>query len=323
MALIFRKIKFDFYHQIRVLLRKLRNGNKNENVFLDRNLWMTSTLSLSSPDGDIESLFQENPDGPINIVIGRNGLTGMMGALPLVYSEWMIERQYRYGDVTAKSFIDLFGHRLYCLDYLAWKKNHICAAAESRGYHPLQMPILALSGLLNGFQSPAMAEFAAFFVSTERSQINLERWLSLQFSIQVAIIPFTGSWYSVSSQEICMLGNPEQTLGRAPMLGRVRLEREACFDVVLGPVNTEQLYRFILQEEVQKELVEGITNYVGPLLNFSVFLIVRNDDIPVIPLGEGMLGKTLRLGINTEYSLQKIFLINSSAHQKDSCYASN
>ncbi|EDQ2876742.1 type VI secretion system baseplate subunit TssG [Salmonella enterica subsp. enterica] len=312
MALILRKIKFDFYHQIRVLLRSLRKRDKNEAVFLDRNLWMTSTLSLSSPDGDIESLFQENSDDPINIVIGRNGLTGMMGALPLVYSEWMIERQYRYGDVTAKSFIDLFGHRLYCLDYLAWKKNHISAAAESCGYHPLQMPVLALTGLLNSIQSPAMAEFAAFFISTERSQINLERWLSLQLSIQVEIIPFTGSWYSVSSQEICMLGNSQQILGVAPTLGRVRLEREACFDVVLGPVNIEQLYRFILEDEVQKELVKGIRNYVGPLLNFSVFLIVCNDDIPIIPLGEGMLGKTLRLGINAEHSFQKIFLINSA-----------
>ena len=129
--------RFNFYQQVRTLLHKLRGDNTATAETLDAKLRIVSPLSLDAPAGQIAGIEQENPEDPLRITVWQNGLTGALGALPTAYTEWMIGRQYRYGDHSAKAFLDMFGHRLYCLDYLAWQKNHLYALAESQTQLPL------------------------------------------------------------------------------------------------------------------------------------------------------------------------------------------
>ena len=156
MAVIPVVSKFSFYQQVRLLLRKLRDGRTTDATLLDEQVEFISTLSLDAPHGEVENLRQETPCSPIEVRAWHNGLTGAMGALPTAYSEWLIARQYRYGERSAKAFLDMFGHRLYCLDYLAWQKHHLYARAEAEAQPPLQTAIMALSGLLMSRPSPEL-----------------------------------------------------------------------------------------------------------------------------------------------------------------------
>ncbi|MEZ2578327.1 type VI secretion system baseplate subunit TssG [Buttiauxella ferragutiae] len=298
MAVIPNISRFHFYQQIRLLLRRLRDGKTPDAALLDEKLQLVSTLSLNAPNGQIEKIYPFEDGTPLQVVIPHNGLTGAMGALPTAYSEWMIERQYRYGDHSAKAFIDLFGHRLYCLDYLAWQKHHLYALAESQLKTPLQTEILGLTGLLTASPASTLAHYACLFASPVRSMANLERLLSRMFSIPAQIVPFTGSWRAVDKNEQCQLGNPDQTLNTAPVIGHVRQEVHAHFDVILGPMSPETSRRFVPQGSAWKEVWLRVRDYVGPAMDFSVSLVISSANSTPRTLGMSTLGLDLCLGSN-------------------------
>lgn len=308
MALISVVSKFHFYQQIRVLMRKLRDGSTPDAVLLDEKIQISSSLSLDSPNGQVDNIRQEAPDSPVEVTVWHNGLTGAMGALPTAYTEWMIERQYRYGDRSAKAFIDLFGHRLYCLDYLAWQKYHLSALAESQEQLPLQTEILALTGRLSGAVLPEQIHNAVFFSSPVRSMANLEGLLNQMFGIPAKIIPFTGGWQPVAVEERCQLGDTRQTIAIAPMLGSVRLELHSHFDVILGPMSPAVSCRFTQSGSVRSAVWKCIRDYVGPVLDFTISLSISSVGLAPIPLGKGALGLDLCLGHNRESYLRQVRL---------------
>lgn len=288
--------RFNLFQQIRLLLRNYRDGHTPDATLLDERMRIISTLSLNAPNGQVESIRQPSSDSPVDVVAWYNGLTGSMGALPTAYSEWLIERQFRYSDVSAKAFIDLFGHRLYCLDYLAWQKNHLYARAESQSVLPLSNEILALSGLLRSGVPTTLANHASQFASPVRSMVNLERWLSTHFEVPVKIIPFTGGWREVEPHTCCQLGNLSQHLATAPMIGTMRREVHAHFDVILGPMSSQKSLRFTSRQGSSRELWSCIRSYVGPVLDFSISLTICSKDLAPRPLGMGAIGLDISLG---------------------------
>lgn len=308
MALIPVKSKFSIFQQIRLLLRQFHDGSTQDATLLDEKLQIVSTQSLDSPHGEIECLSQETPDSPVRVTAWYNGLTGAMGALPTAYTEWLIERQYHYSDGSAKAFIDVFGHRLYCLDYLAWQKNHLYALAESRSALPLQREIFALTGLLSGSAPALQVTQAAVLASGVRSMVNLERLLSQRYGVPAEIVPFTGGWSDVDPGDRCQLGNPAHTLATAPMIGSMRREVHSRFDIFLGPMPPETSRRFTAGAQERKELWSCVQNYVGTVLDFSVSLVISSADLALRPLGESAVGFDLCLGHNTRSHLHRVRL---------------
>ncbi|WP_421671109.1 type VI secretion system baseplate subunit TssG [Rahnella sp. EDr1-12] len=304
--------RFNFYQQVRTLLHKLRHRNAPADTpsadLLDARLRLISTLSLEAPAGQIASIEQETPEDPLRVTVWQNGMTGALGALPTAYSEWMIERHYRYGDHSAKAFLDMFGHRLYCLDYLAWQKNHLYARAESETQPPLQQATLALTGLLTSMSVSGGENYAHLFSSPVRSLVNLEVWLSHYYGVPVHITPFTGGWKTVDSAEHCQLGKPGQTLDTAPMIGRVRWEVQSHFDVTFGPMDQNQSQHFIPQGKFYQEIWGRIQEYVGPGLDFSIHLSISSRHTLPVPLGSGQLGLGICIGHRDPEQLLKVCL---------------
>lgn len=288
--------RFNFYQQVRTLLHKLRGGKACTVETLDSKFHFVSPLTLEAPAGQIVSIKQERRDAPLYVTVGQYGLTGALGILPTIYTEWMITRQYRYGDHCAKAFIDMFGHRLYCLDYLAWQKNHLYALAESQASPPLALATQALTGLLTSRSVSGGDNYAHLFSSSVRSLANLEVWLSHYYGVPVHITPFTGGWNTVEQDEYCQLGKPDQCLETAPMIGLVRWDIQSHFDVTLGPMSQQQSQDFIPQGKFYPEIWERIEEYVGPGLNFSVHLSITNGSSPILTLGCGQLGLDICIG---------------------------
>lgn len=300
--------RFNFYQQIRTLLQKLRGGKTETADILDTQLRLVASLSLEAPCGQIASIEHEMPCDSLRITVWQNGLTGAQGALPTAYTEWMIERQYRYGDHSAKAFLDIFGHRLYCLDYLAWQKNHLYALAESETQLPLKQATLALTGLLTSMSVSGGEHYAHLLSSPVRSLVNLELWLSHYYGVPAHIKPFTGGWKAVAETERCQLGRVDQPLEIAPMIGRVRWEVQSHFDVTFGPMDQERSQHFIAQGKFYREIWARVREYVGPGLDFSIHLSISSHSTPPAALGVGRLGLDMCIGHRKPGTLRQICL---------------
>lgn len=297
--------KFNFYQQVRILLLKLRTDKMSAIETLDKKIHFTSTLSLNSPNGQVERIESDFTGEPVIVTVSVNGLTGAMGALPTVYSEWLIERHTNYSDTCAKAFFDIFGHRLYCLDYLAWQKNHLYARAELESEQPLHKENLALTGLLNSFSYFGAEYYAHIFSLSVKSMVNLEVWLGHYYSVPVHVTPFTGGWSSVHLSETCNLGMKQQPLKIAPMIGHFRWDFQSYFTVTLGPMKESLSQAYLPEGEFYHDLWERINYYVGPGLNFKVFLNLIDGNSS--PLGEGQLGRHLCIGDQLKSRLLQVY----------------
>jgi len=277
---------------LRLLSRK--QGIDSKRV-LEEQIIFISPLSLDAPKGAVGPIeYQGNNRWQVEVA--AHGLTGSLGALPTVYTEWLIERHYRYGDKTAKAFLDIFNHRLHILRYLSWQKYHYYAMAELSACRPLREAIWAFSGVTHSVPSFKQERFAELFAHSVRSMLNLETWLKHTFSAPARITPFTGVWRAMAPELCCCLGRPSQTLASAPMLGRVYWDRQSHFTVTLGPVLLQDAGLFLPQGKYYKKLWSQIREFVGAGLDFDVDLLIKNTSNNMTQLGAGQLGLDICLG---------------------------
>lgn len=298
--------KFSFYQQVRTLLCKLRDGKMTMPEILDRKLFLVSTLSLKTSDGQVAGIERESSEEPIKVTLFKEGLTGSLGVLPTIYSEWMIARHYRYGDQSAKAFLDIFDHRLYCLNYLAWQKNHFYAHAEFDVKRPLQQVTLACCGFLTAGSTLNGERYAHLFSSSVRTLANLEAWLSHCFNTPVQIQPFIGKWLTVNESERCRLGHYVQKLESAPLIGTVRWDIQSHFNVRLGPMKQLDAQRFIPHGKLHQEIWQCIRDYVGPVLEFTIYLEI--NDCETAPLGTAQLGFSASISQNEAMTTRQVYL---------------
>ena len=298
----------NFFQQVRLMLRRLtRQQGKDNTQVLEEQLSFISPLSLDAPKGEVTSVMPLD-EQRWQIEVAAHGLTGALGALPTVYTEWMIERYYRHGDKTAKAFLDIFTHRLHSLRYLAWQKYHYYAMAEFSANRPLSQAIRALSGMTNGIPSQQQEQFADLFAHSVRSLLNMETWLKHRFSVVAKVTPFTGGWQVMDHALCCRLGDPSQTLAAAPMLGSVYWDRQSHFTVTLGPVPMKDAALFLPKGKHYQNLWSHIREYVGQGLDFDIDLLIESKSNVMTPLGGGRLGLDICLGHSKGAGQHKIRL---------------
>lgn len=258
---------------------------------LSEKICFISPLSLEAPDGEIGEITL-TPEQQWQVEVRSHGLTGALGALPEVYTEWLITRYYRYGDRTAKAFLDMFTNHLQALRYRAWLKYHYYAQYEVQDRPPLEQAIRALAGFgpATGYQTAC----AAIFAHPVRSLLHLERWLETLYGVAVSVTPFTGGWRVMPPAQRCCLGRADQPLGQAPMIGQVAMDMAAHFTVALGPVPENRITLFLPQGEHYVSLWRQIRGYVGPGLDFDIDLL--RDGGGHNQTGKGQLGRDLCLG---------------------------
>lgn len=320
MAIMAIVSKFNLHQQIRILLRQLRNGKDKDESLLDKKFFISSSLSLDAPMGDVESLEQLDPASPFTLTAWHRGLTGAMGALPTVYTEWLIERHYRYGDKAAKAFIDIFGHRLYCLDHLAWQKQHLYTLVES--LDPEATSIHPLDGLLNSILPDSRMHNGPLMASSIHSMVGLELLISKRFGVPALVTPFTGGWCEVDKTECCQLGGQLSLLANAPMLGRSRFDMTSHFDVILGPMTVEKSFHFLpgCNNETSKDIWIFIRKYVGFVMDFSISLTICSMAPYQRFLGKSMLGRDLCLGSH-HYPYQYHVKVPVPTYKQEAIYA--
>ena len=298
----------NFFQQVRTMLRLLSRKQKTDSKsVLEEQIQFVSPLSLDAPQGEIGSVIRRGRNR-WQVEVAAHGLTGALGALPTVYTEWLIERHYRYGDITGKAFLDIFNHRLHTLRYLAWQKYHYYAMAEFSASRPLSEAIRAFAGVIHSVDSFQQESFADLFAHPVRSMLNLETWLKHTFAVRAKIKPFTGEWRAMAPEFCCCLDHSSQKLGSAPMVGSVYWDKQSHFTVTLGPMQFQDAGLFLPQGKHYKKLWSQIRDYVGAGLDFDIDLLIKNTSSGITALGAGQLGLDICLGHLHEDGLHTIRL---------------
>lgn len=300
--------KHNFFQQVRVMLLKLKkSGSMKSRQVLEDQLYFVSPLSLEAQRGEVGPI-KSLANNRWQVQVSSHGLTGAMGALPTTYTEWLIERYYRYGDTAAKAFFDIFNHRLQCLRYLAWLKYHFYAQAEFEVTMPLSSAIRGLSGFKEGEPSLQKERVATLFAHPVRTMVNLETWLKTLYGVPVTITPFTGGWRKMAPSLCSRLGEQGRTLGDAPMIGSVYWDRQSHFTVTVGPILMPTACQFLPEGPSFASLLRHIQEFVGAGLDFDIDLLIQHAGTPRSSLGTGRLGLDICLGNYAELGKQKIRL---------------
>lgn len=286
----------NFFNQVRQILKTVsRQYQGDKEKLLDEKIQFVSPLSLDAPKGDVGEISLTS-DKRWRVNVWSRGLTGALGALPTVYTEWLIERYYRYGDRAGKAFLDIFTHRLQCLRFLAWERYHYYAQAELREEMPLAEATQALCGVLHEQSSFSDGRYASLLAPAVRSMVNLESLLHHALTVPVSIRPFSRRWQRADPALCCQLGNAVYPLGYAPMLGSTRWEHQNCFLLTLGPLTQQQALRFFPGEKDYSRLCVQLREYLGPGLDFEIDICIDNHSSPLKPLAESQLGRDACLG---------------------------
>ena len=85
--------------------------------------------SLAYPASELTNITADDAS-PDELEVAFLGLFGPNGALPLHYTQLVIDRS-RHKDNALRDFLNIFNHRWLSLFYRAWEKTHYASAFET------------------------------------------------------------------------------------------------------------------------------------------------------------------------------------------------
>lgn len=274
-------------------------------------------LSLSFPASSIDELErnygprfarpnpiapdQDGGDGddngkPPRMVTPFMGLIGPMGALPVVYTEELINLPARRRGA-AIDFLDLFHHRLVSFFYRAWEKYNLPALWEKGtradgpgagndafSVHLFDMVGLGLPPLRNrqAFPDASLLFHVGILAQQHRSAVMLERLLRDQFGHPVTVRSFSGQWLRLEPDQRSRPGRRGvfNALGRDAVAGRKVWDVQSKFRVRIGPLDFRQFRALLPGGTTSDRLMHLVRFYGRAELDFDVQLILEASQVP-------------------------------------------
>ncbi len=300
--------RYNFFQAVS-LLEKLY-GNIDAK---DSPIRFTTDPSIAFPASEISGIKEEN--GVIRVKSAFLGLYGVSSPLPY-YLTTPVSHKGNTGSML-RSFYDIFGHRLYQLFYLAWKKYRQlpdgpgCADKTSRALY-------ALTGL--GFGPPETSSnnaqnafawrklmYAGFFNKRACSAASLSRLISLAFKLpKVSITQFAPRW--IDNPGKCIAGDPSAQLGKGIFLGEKIKDCTSAFTIYIGPVDRQTAAKLLPTTPLNpgdrvssesypassryQQMVELINNYLREPFDYAIVVLLDTENTPGPLLKNG----AMRLG---------------------------
>lgn len=246
--------------------------------------------SLEWPEFNSERFAWRPPMMRVNFM----GLVGASGVLPLVYSDFVLDR-IRSRDRTMLEFFDLFHHRIISLFYQAWEKYRFWVTYERDEQDRMSGYLLDLIGLgtpgltnRQAVSDTSLIFYTGLLSMLPRSAMALEQFLSDYFDVPISVEEFGGSWYPLSPQDICQFADPAteaEQLGFGVVVGDAVWDRASRAKIRVGPLKLAQYKDFLPGGSAHTPL-EAVTRFFtnGELI-FEVQLILDRDNVPRCQLG--------------------------------------
>jgi len=306
--------RYEFFQAVRLLLRWLDRQGIGPEQALGGVIRFRNSVGLGFPPSEIEAIEPGTGDVPaITITPVMMGLLGVMGALPLHYTERFAAWELRHRDDGPRAFLDLFSSRQVALFYRAWCKYRVrqpLAAGVDR-FQPL---LLALAGVALGCHDvagvDAMARFAAPLRSRVVSADLIAGVLGACFGVAVRVEQFTGRWDVLAPDQRTLLAQGNCVLGAGATAGARLLRPELGIRIRLGPVSALEFARFLPGQEGSRALADLLGRFAIDVPYRVLQVVLRREAVH-----GARLGGSARLGLDG-------FLCTRSAARDrgDMCY---
>ncbi len=250
-------------------------------------------ISMPFPASEIQRI-EWPAGGPPTIVVNFMGLTGPLGAMPIYYTELMVER-LRSKDTVMRSFFDLFNHRMISLFYQAWEKYRFIIAYE-RGerdrfsHHLLDLIGLGTPGLQDRQTVPddSLLFYCGLLSLHPRSAQALKQILWDYFDVPVVIEQFIGAWYPLDVPTQCRFDKANtysEQVGVGVIVGDEIWDQQSTALIRLGPLSLRQYLDFLPNGTAYEPLRALTRFYSGGEIDFRVQLTLKREEVPPAELG--------------------------------------
>jgi type VI secretion system protein ImpH len=280
---------FDFFRVIRVL----------EKLYPERELVGTDApparevarfsarATLTFPASQIQELKESEDDSsPPLMTVNFMGLTGPLGVLPEVYTEFLIQRLY-LKDRTLRDFFDLFNHRAISLFYRAWEKHHFTVGFDRGQDDRFSQYVFDLIGMgTNGlrgrlaFEDLGLLHYSGLFNQHPRSASGLEGIVRDYFEVPAGIEQYVGRRVRLDPEIYNRLGICNTELGVNLILGESVWDRQSQFRVEVGPLSLPRFRSFLPVGRDFLPLNQISRLYSGQECDFDVLLKLKAGEVP-------------------------------------------
>ncbi len=298
-----RSWEFNFFQTVRILQRLLpyRQQVGRKGPPLDEVARFHAHASMAFPASQIQGLiwdqWQTVEDArPVRMTVNFMGMFGPMGALPLYYTEYILQR-LRVKDTALAAFLDIFNHRMISLFYQAWEKYRFYVAYERGEQDRLSRYLLHLVGLgtskLQGRQQvrdDSMIFYSGLLAMHSRSALGLEQILSDYFDVPVAVEQYRGAWYPLELSSQCRFEDGDsysEQLGVGAIVGDEVWDPQSGVRVRVGPLSIRQYLDFLPGGSAYRPMQALTRFFSNGELNFDLQLVLKQEEVPDCELGAG------------------------------------
>jgi len=259
----------------------------------------SSVPSLAFPASEIQE-FSVGSDGQPALSVNFMGLCAAVGALPDVYTEFLLERA-REKDRGPGDFFDIFNHRLISLFYRGWQKHHFYVAFERTGAGDdvITEKLLDLIGLgakslqhRMDIDDEACLYYSGLLSQRRPTAQGLRQLLEDYFDVPVSVHQFTGMWRRLPLNNRSFLIGTEtfsEQLGIGTIVGDEAYDQHGTVTIRIGPLNFARYQEFLPGAPASVALRSWLRLYTNREFDFVIRLVLHRDEVPSLALGDEQL----------------------------------
>ena len=277
--------RYEFFQAVRLLVRWLgRQGIAPEHA-LSGLIRFRNSLGLAFPASEIEAIDPTTEGVPaVRITPSLMGLLGVMGTLPLHYTERFAAWELAVRDEGPRAFLDLFSSRQVALFYRAWCKYRVRHAFEPGVDHFMPL-LLALAGVRQRAEGEESKDAAslAWFAAPLRSRVvsaeSIAGVLKSYFRVPLRVEQFTGRWDVLEPGQRTRLACSNCVLGEGATAGARLLHPELGIRIRLGPVDASVFERFLPGAPGAKALSALLNRFAIEVPYRELQVVLRREDV--------------------------------------------
>jgi len=282
--LLARPQHYEFFQAVRLLLRWLGRQGIAPDQALSGLVRFRNSLALGFPPSDIEAIDCTTEDVPaVNVTPALMGLMGVMGTLPLHYTERIAAWEADTGDGGPRAFLDMFSSRQVALFYRAWCKYRVRLSIDP-GDDRFMPLLLALAGVTSSgagdpLEAAGLARFAAPLRSRVASAALIQGVLGAWLGVPVQVLQFAGRWDVLAHEQRTRLADNNCLLGCGATAGARLLRPELGVRIRVGPLGHADFARFLPGASGAQALARMLARFAIETPYRELQVVLRRDAV--------------------------------------------
>lgn len=282
---------FEFFQAVRLLQLYLKQQkNLSADQVLDEAIEFNATLSLAFQKSEIESLKHVEQTGRYIIIPTMLGLTGNLGALPLVYTQKLKSSLWarKHGSL---AFLNLFNNRLINLFYKAAIKHNLPLLAEIYQDKRYLNCIHALTGYSQTENSPdnlkedyIFAEFGGLLQGQTLNVETIQQLLTAILNHPVKVHQFIAEWFEIPVSNRSYLSDNSVQLGINSFCGEKVKQIDSKIQLEIGPLSYSDYLELLPTGKKYQLLKKILSRLCNLILIVEVKLVIQKQAVKPVCL---------------------------------------